>query len=105
MNGGGLRLRQYGYRMSKAALNSAGATLARDLRADDIHVAIIHPGAVRPPPTCCVCRQICYSALGTPLKHLVATWLSVPAKRCGCRNPAAVKTRRQFRRRRPRTPQ
>jgi len=54
-----LRLRQYGYRMSKAALNSAGATLARDLRADDIHVAIIHPGAVRPPLTCCVYRQTC----------------------------------------------
>ena len=38
---------QYGYRMSKAALNCAGATLARDLRADGIHVAIVHPGAVR----------------------------------------------------------
>ena len=49
---------QYGYRMSKAALNAAGATLARDLRADDIHVAIIHPGAVWQQIICncpCVC--------------------------------------------------
>ena len=37
----------YGYRMSKAALNAAGVSLARDLRARDIAVAILHPGFVR----------------------------------------------------------
>ncbi|KAK9832580.1 hypothetical protein WJX81_000380 [Elliptochloris bilobata] len=55
--GGGL----YGYRMSKAALNSAGATLAHDLRADGIHVAIIHPGAVDTD----MCRSI-RAAMGVP---------------------------------------
>ncbi len=44
--------------MSKAALNAAGATLARDLRADDIHVAIIHPGAVRQ-EIMCKCPRVC----------------------------------------------
>jgi len=37
----------YGYRMSKAALNAAGVSLARDLRARGIAVAILHPGYVR----------------------------------------------------------
>ncbi len=37
----------YGYRMSKAALNAAGVSLARDLRPRGIAVAILHPGAVR----------------------------------------------------------
>jgi NAD(P)-dependent dehydrogenase (short-subunit alcohol dehydrogenase family) len=37
----------YGYRMSKAALNAAGMSLARDLRGAGIAVAILHPGAVR----------------------------------------------------------
>jgi NAD(P)-dependent dehydrogenase (short-subunit alcohol dehydrogenase family) len=37
----------YGYRMSKAALNAAGASLARDLQPRGIAVAILHPGAVR----------------------------------------------------------
>ena len=37
----------YGYRMSKAALNAAGMSLARDLREDGIAVAILHPGYVR----------------------------------------------------------
>jgi NAD(P)-dependent dehydrogenase (short-subunit alcohol dehydrogenase family) len=37
----------YGYRMSKAALNAAGMSLARDLRGSGIAVAILHPGAVR----------------------------------------------------------
>ncbi len=36
----------YGYRMSKAAANCAGATLARDLKEDEIIVGLIHPGAV-----------------------------------------------------------
>jgi NAD(P)-dependent dehydrogenase (short-subunit alcohol dehydrogenase family) len=36
----------YGYRMSKAAANCAGATLARDLKEDQIAVGLIHPGAV-----------------------------------------------------------
>lgn len=37
----------YGYRMSKAALNAAGASLAIDLKPHGIAVAILHPGAVR----------------------------------------------------------
>jgi len=37
----------YGYRMSKAALNMAGASLAHDLRPRGIAVAILHPGFVR----------------------------------------------------------
>ena len=37
----------YGYRMSKAALNAAGVSLARDLAGQGIAVAILHPGAVR----------------------------------------------------------
>jgi len=37
----------YGYRMSKAALNIAGASLARDLAERGIAVAVLHPGFVR----------------------------------------------------------
>ncbi len=37
---------QYGYRMAKAALNIAGATLARDLKSSSVSVALIHPGVV-----------------------------------------------------------
>jgi NAD(P)-dependent dehydrogenase (short-subunit alcohol dehydrogenase family) len=37
----------YGYRMSKAALNAAGVSLAKDLKAKNIAVAILHPGYVR----------------------------------------------------------
>jgi NAD(P)-dependent dehydrogenase (short-subunit alcohol dehydrogenase family) len=37
----------YGYRMSKAALNAAGRSLALDLRARGIAVAVLHPGWVR----------------------------------------------------------
>ncbi len=37
----------YGYRMSKAALNAAGMSLARDLQARGIAVAILHPGMVK----------------------------------------------------------
>ena len=37
----------YGYRMSKAALNAAGVSLAHDLKASGIAVVILHPGAVR----------------------------------------------------------
>jgi len=37
----------YGYRMSKAALNAAGKSLAHDLRARGVAVAILHPGYVR----------------------------------------------------------
>jgi len=36
----------YGYRMSKAAVNAAGVSLARDLRPRKIAVAILHPGMV-----------------------------------------------------------
>lgn len=42
-NGSGGR---YGYRMSKAALNAAGVSLAHDLKERDIAVAILHPGYV-----------------------------------------------------------
>lgn len=38
---------QYGYRMSKCALNMAGASLAVDLRPKGIAVALLHPGFVR----------------------------------------------------------
>lgn len=34
----------YGYRMSKAALNAAGVSLAHDLKGDGMAVAILHPG-------------------------------------------------------------
>ena len=37
----------YGYRMSKAALNMAGKSLALDLRGRGVAVAILHPGMVK----------------------------------------------------------
>jgi NAD(P)-dependent dehydrogenase (short-subunit alcohol dehydrogenase family) len=37
----------YGYRMSKAAVNAAGVSLARDLEPRKIAVVILHPGFVR----------------------------------------------------------
>jgi NAD(P)-dependent dehydrogenase (short-subunit alcohol dehydrogenase family) len=37
----------YGYRMSKAALNMAGANLAHDLAGRGILVAVLHPGFIR----------------------------------------------------------
>ena len=37
----------YGYRMSKAALNAAGKSLALDLKRRGIAVALLHPGFVR----------------------------------------------------------
>lgn len=37
---------RYGYRMSKAALNIAGVSLAHDLRSKGVAVAILHPGLV-----------------------------------------------------------
>lgn len=37
---------RYGYRMSKAALNAAGVSLAHDLRPRGIAVALLHPGYV-----------------------------------------------------------
>jgi NAD(P)-dependent dehydrogenase (short-subunit alcohol dehydrogenase family) len=40
-------LMQYGYRMSKTAVNMAGKLLAEDLAARHIPVGIVHPGAVR----------------------------------------------------------
>ncbi len=43
-NGSGGR---YGYRMSKAAVNAAGVSLARDLHDRGIAVGILHPGFVR----------------------------------------------------------
>lgn len=36
----------YGYRMSKAAVNAAGVSLARDLGKNGIAVALLHPGMV-----------------------------------------------------------
>ena len=39
--------RYYGDRMSKAALNAAGVSLAHDLKPRGIAVIILHPGAVR----------------------------------------------------------
>ncbi|MFT3924862.1 MAG: SDR family oxidoreductase [Myxococcales bacterium] len=37
----------YGYRMSKAALNMAGVSLAHDLKPQGVAVAILHPGHVQ----------------------------------------------------------
>jgi len=37
----------YGYRMSKAALNAAGVSLARDLEPEGVAVLLVHPGFVR----------------------------------------------------------
>lgn len=37
----------YGYRMSKAAVNAAGMSLARDLEDRQIAVALLHPGYVK----------------------------------------------------------
>ena len=37
----------YGYRISKAALNVAGKSLAEDLRREGIAVALLHPGYVQ----------------------------------------------------------
>ena len=37
----------YGYRMSKAAVNTAGVSLSHDLRPRNIAVALLHPGYVR----------------------------------------------------------
>jgi NAD(P)-dependent dehydrogenase (short-subunit alcohol dehydrogenase family) len=39
--------RMYGYRMSKAAVNAAGVSLARDLEEHGVAVGILHPGYVR----------------------------------------------------------
>ena len=36
----------YGYRMSKAAVNMAGMSLARDLKGRGVAVALLHPGMV-----------------------------------------------------------
>jgi NAD(P)-dependent dehydrogenase (short-subunit alcohol dehydrogenase family) len=36
----------YGYRMSKAALNAAGVSLARDLAPRGVAVCLLHPGFV-----------------------------------------------------------
>ncbi len=38
---------RYGYRMSKAAVNMAGRSLANDFKGDGVAVAILHPGFVR----------------------------------------------------------
>lgn len=37
---------RYGYRMSKAALNAAGVSLAHDLKPSGVAVALLHPGYV-----------------------------------------------------------
>jgi NAD(P)-dependent dehydrogenase (short-subunit alcohol dehydrogenase family) len=41
----------YGYRMSKAALNAAGRSLAIDLASRGVTVAMLHPGFVQTPMT------------------------------------------------------
>ena len=41
----------YGYRMSKAALNAAGRSLAHDLAPRGVMVAMLHPGFVQTPMT------------------------------------------------------
>lgn len=38
---------RYGYRMSKAALNIAGMSLAHDLKKQEVAVALLHPGYVQ----------------------------------------------------------
>lgn len=38
---------RYGYRMSKAAVNMAGVSLAHDLRGRGIAICLLHPGYVR----------------------------------------------------------
>lgn len=38
---------QYGYRMSKSAVNMVGSCLAHDLKEQGISVALLHPGYVR----------------------------------------------------------
>ena len=38
---------QYGYRMSKAALNAAAVSLAQDLKGQGVSVAVLHPGYVQ----------------------------------------------------------
>ncbi len=38
---------QYGYRMSKSALNAAAMSLSQDLKGDQISVAVYHPGWVQ----------------------------------------------------------
>lgn len=38
---------RYGYRMSKAALNIAGVSLAHDLKDQEVAVALLHPGYVQ----------------------------------------------------------
>lgn len=38
---------RYGYRMSKAALNIAGVSLAHDLKPQNVAVALLHPGYVQ----------------------------------------------------------
>lgn len=41
----------YGYRMSKAAMNAVGRSLAHDLAPKGVSVAMLHPGFVRTPMT------------------------------------------------------
>jgi NAD(P)-dependent dehydrogenase (short-subunit alcohol dehydrogenase family) len=41
----------FGYRMSKAALNAAGRSLAIDLAPRGVMVAMLHPGFVQTPMT------------------------------------------------------
>lgn len=53
----------YGYRMSKAAVNIAGVSLARDLHSRGIAVGLIHPGMVATDMT---------ANSGVPVPHAVA---------------------------------
>jgi NAD(P)-dependent dehydrogenase (short-subunit alcohol dehydrogenase family) len=53
----------YGYRMSKAAVNMAGMSLARDLKDRGVAVALLHPGMVATDMT---------GGRGVPTEHSVA---------------------------------
>jgi short-subunit dehydrogenase len=53
----------YGYRMSKAAVNMAGMSLARDLKDRGVAVALLHPGMVATDMT---------GGRGVPVEHSAA---------------------------------
>jgi len=54
---------KYAYRMSKAALNMAGKSLAEDLKSRGIQVAMIHPGHVKTDMAVCYHNSLMYSVL------------------------------------------
>ena len=62
----------YGYRMSKAALNMAGMSMARDLASRKIAVVILHPGMVATDMTTRFGNQAAMQAPGETARKLVA---------------------------------